>query len=85
VKLKSIFKVMLKFENLDLYISRNYSSVCQQSVRCTSKISIQEAYDKAMGFIPTAAQISPFGLKSTQFQATKPHTAGILGHYRERI
>ena len=36
-----------------------------------------------MDFIPTAAQISPFAPTSTQFQATKPHTAGILGHYLE--
>jgi len=76
---------MLKSENLNLYISRNYSSVCWQSVWCTSKISTQAAYDQTMGFITIAAQISPFGPTSTQFQATKPHTAGILEHYLEWI
>jgi len=55
---------MLKFESLNLYISRNYSSVYQQSVWRTSKISTR-AYDQAMGFIPIAAQISPFGPTST--------------------
>jgi len=28
---------MLKFENLNLHTSRKYSSVCWQSVWCTSK------------------------------------------------
>jgi hypothetical protein len=70
---------MLKFENLNLYTSRKYSSVCRQSVRRTSK----GAYDQAVGFIHTAAQVSTFGPTSTQFLATKPHTAGILGHYLE--
>ena len=36
-----------------------------------------------MGFNPIAAQISPYGPTSTQFQATKPYTAGILGHHLE--
>lgn len=79
MKLKSIFKVMLKFENLNLHTSRKYSSVCWQSVCCTSKVT----YDQTVGFIHTAAQVSPFRPTSTQFQATKPHTTGILGHYLE--